>query len=119
MKIDKEYPATHSMATAWYCVDEDGNVGVFDIEDNGPVPRKGAREEFIDDLLFDKFVKGDRSKIREIPLTKEQIKCLLHYKHKSKEQWRNNHGQWVNYDWVGLIVRIDMKKYYVLEEVRS
>ena len=26
MKIDKEYPATHSMSTAWYVADEDGNV---------------------------------------------------------------------------------------------
>lgn len=34
MITDKEYPATHSMATSWYCVDEDGNVGIFDIDDN-------------------------------------------------------------------------------------
>ena len=34
MKTNKEYPATHSMSTAWYCVDEDGNVGIFDIDDN-------------------------------------------------------------------------------------
>lgn len=33
MKLFKEYPATHSMSTAWYCVDEDGNVWIFDIED--------------------------------------------------------------------------------------
>ena len=39
MKIDKEYPATHSMDTAWYCVDEDGNVGIFQIDENGPVPQ--------------------------------------------------------------------------------
>ena len=32
MITDKEYPATHSMATSWYCVDEDGNVGIFDID---------------------------------------------------------------------------------------
>lgn len=29
MKTDKEYPATHSMATAWYCVDEDGIYGHY------------------------------------------------------------------------------------------
>ena len=34
----KEYPATHSMSTAWYSVDKDGNVGIFDIQDNGPIP---------------------------------------------------------------------------------
>lgn len=26
MKIDKEYPATHSMDTAWFATDLDGNV---------------------------------------------------------------------------------------------
>lgn len=38
MKTDKEYPATHSMSTAWYIADEDGNVGILDFDDNGPVP---------------------------------------------------------------------------------
>ena len=28
MKINKEYPATHSMSTAWYCVGEEGNVAL-------------------------------------------------------------------------------------------
>ena len=38
MKIDKEYPATHSMSTAWFAVDKDGNVAIMDYDDNGPVP---------------------------------------------------------------------------------
>ena len=38
MKIDKEYPATHSMSTAWFCADMDGNVTIIDIADDGPVP---------------------------------------------------------------------------------
>ncbi|MDE7414483.1 MAG: hypothetical protein K2N05_11960 [Muribaculaceae bacterium] len=38
MITDKEYPATHSMATAWYMVDTDGNVGLMAFDDNGPVP---------------------------------------------------------------------------------
>ena len=38
MKTNKEYPATHSMSTAWYIVDEEGNVGIFDIDQNGPQP---------------------------------------------------------------------------------
>lgn len=29
MKTDKEYPATHSSDTAWFCVDMDGNVAVL------------------------------------------------------------------------------------------
>ena len=36
MITDKEYPATHSMSTAWYCVDEDGNVvePEYDLDDD-------------------------------------------------------------------------------------
>lgn len=29
MKTDKEYPATHSMYTAWRFVDENGNIGLL------------------------------------------------------------------------------------------
>lgn len=28
MLLDKEYPATHSMSTAWYMVDDDDNVAI-------------------------------------------------------------------------------------------
>lgn len=38
MKFDKEYPAIHSMETAWYAADEDGNVALIMYNDNGPVP---------------------------------------------------------------------------------
>lgn len=38
MLKDKEYPATHSMSTCWYIADKDGNVGLMDYEDNGPIP---------------------------------------------------------------------------------
>lgn len=38
MKFDKEYPATHSMETAWYAADEDGNIALIMYNDNGPVP---------------------------------------------------------------------------------
>ena len=51
MKIDKEYPATHSMSTAWYCVDEDGNVGIVDFNENGPVPW-GTPEQSIEYLSY-------------------------------------------------------------------
>ena len=26
MLVDKEYPATHSMSTSWYIIDEEGNA---------------------------------------------------------------------------------------------
>ena len=38
MKIDKEYPATHSMDTAWFVTDLDGNVAIFQFEEDGPGP---------------------------------------------------------------------------------
>lgn len=38
MIIDKEYPATHSMATSWFAIDNDGNVAIIEFDDNGPVP---------------------------------------------------------------------------------
>ena len=37
MKLtNKEYPATHSMSTAWYAVDNEGNVAILDFNENGP-----------------------------------------------------------------------------------
>ena len=38
MKQLKEYPATHSMDTAWFAVDHDGNVAIFQFEEDGPGP---------------------------------------------------------------------------------
>ena len=38
MIIDKEYPATHSMDTAWFACDLDGNVAIFQFEEDGPGP---------------------------------------------------------------------------------
>ena len=38
MRKRKEYPATHSMSTAWFGVDEDGNVAILSFDENGPVP---------------------------------------------------------------------------------
>ena len=38
MKTTKEFPATHSMSTQWFVVDEEGNIGLFDFDENGPVP---------------------------------------------------------------------------------
>ena len=38
MKTTKEFPATHSMSTQWFVVDEEGNIALFDFDENGPVP---------------------------------------------------------------------------------
>ncbi len=74
MIIDKEYPATHSMSTSWYLVDEDGNVGIMEYNDNGPVPL-GIPDCCVEDLFFgtDKF----NGKFIRFNLTDEQIMDLL------------------------------------------
>ena len=75
MEIDNEYPATHSMSTAWYVVDEDGNVGILDFNENGPVPKE-TEETCIEELMFGHCEDGD-SKYLTISLTKSQIYEML------------------------------------------
>lgn len=70
MITDKEYPATHSMSTAWFGIDKDGNVAIFDFEDNGPVPQ-GLPEEGEDSIIIDHFSSKDFP-FRRLDLTKEQ-----------------------------------------------
>src|SRR5689334_11564350 len=38
-KMDADFPAAHSMDTAWYAVDHDGYVGFFDTGEEGHIPR--------------------------------------------------------------------------------
>lgn len=72
MNTFQEYPATHSMSTAWYFVDEDDNVAIFDIHDNGPKPRGVEEELGIGELCFDLPVK-DIDGIKTLNLTDEQV----------------------------------------------
>lgn len=37
MKKNKEYPATHSMDTAWFACDLDGNIAIFQFEEKTKV----------------------------------------------------------------------------------
>lgn len=55
MKTKKEYPATHSMSTAWYTVDEDGNVAIIEYDENGPVPYEvpSPADYAIEDLVYE------------------------------------------------------------------
>ncbi|MCM1176124.1 MAG: hypothetical protein NC308_09255 [Clostridium sp.] len=76
MKTDKEYPATHSMATAWYIADEDGNVGIMNFEDNGPVPWN-IEETDIENLLFGHEEDYRTKEYTHINLTDSQIDDLL------------------------------------------
>lgn len=42
MKQFKEYPATHSMSTAWFAIDDEGKVAILNFEDNGPIPQPAS-----------------------------------------------------------------------------
>ncbi len=75
MKQDKEYPATHSMSTAWYMVDDEGNIGIMEYEDNGPVPYGIEECLFVNDLLF---CYDDGAKdIVKFELIDEQVNAFL------------------------------------------
>lgn len=52
MLIDKEYPATHSMATAWYVVDEEGKVGITQFDRDGPIPIDLAPTDYFAETLL-------------------------------------------------------------------
>lgn len=70
MKINKEYPATHSMDTAWFVSDLDGNVAIFQFEEDGPGPIPFT------DLHTDELIPmlGDeKDGISVMPFTKDQI----------------------------------------------
>ena len=94
MRKDKEYSATHSMETAWYCVDEDGNVGIFQIDDNGPVPEGYEYGGDPDSLFWYGFSSSDEGMIRHLPLTPEQIEPLLIPKKEPKGEWDTEMSNW-------------------------
>jgi hypothetical protein len=75
MKTYKEYPATHSMSTAWYIVDEDGNVGIMDFDDNGPIPYE-IGEHCIEELVIGVDASANEEDLR-IELTDDQIYEIL------------------------------------------
>lgn len=113
MKINKEYPATHSSDTAWFCVDLDGNIAVFDIEENGPTPNDFERGYCIEDLMIECFPSHTEENIYDFPLTDAQIKPMLLPHCFEDDVWENGY----NYYWMETIVKLDMKKYDVLRKV--
>lgn len=75
MITDKEYPATHSMSTAWFAIDSDGNVGLLDFNENGPVP-EGIPDTSLDYALVD-TMSGRQDGIKTLPLTGNQAEEIL------------------------------------------
>ena len=76
MKTDKEYPATHSMSTAWYIVDEEGNVGILYFNENGPVPKE-TEQTCIEDLMFGHEEDWEKKQTLPIELSEQQIFEML------------------------------------------
>ena len=79
MIIDKEYPATHSMSTAWYIVDDDDNVGIMKFDDNGPVPCIITPHDYCDasELFFGEGFSEDMDKCGGIQLNPNQLNDIL------------------------------------------
>jgi hypothetical protein len=88
MKIDKEYPATHSMMTAWYIVDEDGNVGIMDFNDDGPIPYE-IGEHSIEELVIGVDASANEEDLR-IELTDDQIYEILGKPCNTGDDWSTN-----------------------------
>lgn len=74
MKTTKEFPATHSMSTEWFIADEEGNIAIFDFEDQGPVP-----EQIGDDFWggLEEIGIPDKDGISSFELTDEQANYML------------------------------------------
>jgi hypothetical protein len=78
MKTNKEYPATHSMSTAWFAADEDGNVAIIDFDENGPVPQVAEEEGCFMSVFMDFFFrKSEKTPIKYLNFTKAQVAEFL------------------------------------------
>ena len=76
MKTTKEFPATHSMGTEWFIADAEGNIALFDFDDDGPVPAK-----IVDDFWggLDEIGVPDKDGINSFELTDEQTFYMLNH----------------------------------------
>ena len=70
MKTTKEFPATHSMDTEQFIADADGNIALFDFDDDGPVLAKIAdNDDFLGGL--NEIGVPDKDGINSFELTDE------------------------------------------------
>lgn len=68
------------MSTAWYIVDDEGNVGIMDYNENGPVPW-GIEQTCAENLKYGHYEDCNTHKIIKFDLTDQQILDLLHEPH--------------------------------------
>lgn len=85
MKLSKEYPATHSMSTAWYVADADGNVAIIDYNDNGPVPWE-TEETCIECLIYGHCENAGTNEYLSIELSDKQIDDLMEKPHMPEDE---------------------------------
>lgn len=77
MKTNKEYPATHSMMTSWFFVDEDDNVAIMSMDDNGPIPLEAmGSDNSIESLMYDDVAEEENG-IKKLNLTDDQVLAML------------------------------------------
>jgi len=72
----QEYPATHSMSTAWFGVDEDGNVAVLQFNENGPVPCN-LPEEGAENMMSHYLVSNNKGLFKNLNYTDEQVQEMM------------------------------------------
>lgn len=77
MKLDKEYPATHSMATDWFGIDSEGNVALIEFEDNGAVPALVGEQGFQSLVWEEQPMRNPQTGMLEISLTPDQLEGLI------------------------------------------
>lgn len=122
MQTNKEYPATHSMDTAWYCVDEEGNVGLFAIEENGPIPEEYEMGLEVNDVFWHDFSIVNKDGVRDLNLSLEQITPML-LPVTTPDNWKKvrfKEDSWIhNESWDEVIIKIDMTKLSILLEAAS
>ena len=99
MLKEKEYPATHSMSTAWYVADEEGNVAIMDYNENGPVPWE-TEQTCIEDLIYGHQENYETKDFIAIELTDDQIDDLMENPHQPEEEDL----------WFDCIFEIDLKQ---------
>ena len=113
MKIEKEFPATHSMSTAWYVADEDGNVAIMNYNDNGPVPWE-TEETSIEELVYGHFEDYDTKDHLTVDLTDDQIDDLM-----ERDYYLILNSQYFDEEWYrsayGLSDDVDPADHYLKE----